>query len=162
VHELLLSDVAGETFKNIRKGATFAQALNWAEKTDNAVVLVSGAAVNNNATRSTALANTRTLLKQLQRLEPAPRVAVALTMSDLLDEDGRARWDAEKAALVELAKAVDANAQLFETAAQSPTGESPVGLDPLVEWLTQTRDAPPRTDGPAEPQRPERTAGRVR
>ncbi len=163
LHELLLSDVAGETFKNIRKGATFGQALKWAGRTDNAVVLVSGAAVNNNATRSTALAHTRTLLKQLRRLEPAPRVAVALTMSDMLDEYGRARWDAEKVALVELAKAVHADAQLFETAAQPQSGESPEGLDRLVEWLTQPKDASAQVEAdPVEQQRPERTAGRVR
>jgi ABC-type cobalamin/Fe3+-siderophores transport system ATPase subunit len=162
LHELLLSDVAGETFKRVRQGEPLNKHLTWLPRVDAAMVLVDGRALADDARRSTALSNTRSLLKQLHKAaEPdSMRVAVMLTMADLVAGGTRKRWEKEAPHLLELAQALDKEGVVLETAARPEDGAAPVGLELVTAWLLSQSE--PATPEPPPPARSTRIAGRSR
>lgn len=141
-HELLLSDVAGETFREVREGMPLDGKIEWLARVDAVLVLVDGASIADGAKRSTALSNTRTLLKQLAAAKETARVGVVLTMADLVTSDVRTRWDDAYPTLLEIARTVDACAATFEIAARRDDGGSPTGLDDLMAWLVAEQPVP--------------------
>lgn len=162
LRELLFSDVAGETFERIRQGEPLGGYITWLSRVDAAVVLVSGRALADNALRSTALSNTRSLLRQMLKASErgAMRVAVVLTMGDLVVNNTRRQWKKEAQPLLALAREIDDDAAIIETAARPEDGGSPQGLDELLAWLL--RAPAPAAPVPIAPARTARIAGRAR
>lgn len=159
LRELLLSDMAGETFDAIVNGATFSDELDWSSRISCALVCVSADAISNGATRSKALSAARLVLRHLRNVDPAPRVAVTLTKADALSGDAEDRWKKESAKLLTLAAEIDPNAAVLTTAALPADGAPSRGLDAVVDWILEKR----RTEAvePADLPRAKRTAGRL-
>lgn len=139
LREILISDIAGETFERVRQGADFDSEIDWLERAAVALVLVDGEAIESNRRRSTELQNARRLMLKLREVVHGRvlRTAVVLTKADCL-QAARADWVREEAVLMGLAKQIDSEARLFETAARPQDGSTPVGLDGLLEWLLET------------------------
>jgi hypothetical protein len=158
-HEVLLSDVAGETFRQVRQGEAFATKLPWIGRANSVLLFIDGDSLADGARRSTALTHARTLLKQLKLAigEGNIRVAVILTMADLVQGETRERWEAAQPTLRTLAQELDPAATILETSARAVP---PMGLTELVEWVLEEPAAatPVRSRAP----RASRVAGRAK
>ncbi|MGA8364968.1 MAG: hypothetical protein WB709_10660 [Solirubrobacteraceae bacterium] len=132
LHEVLLSDVAGETFKQVRHGTPFKEKIEWLDHANLALFLVDGEALADNGLRSSELSNTRRLIGQLRESGAAPRVAVILAKADLLTPEVREKWDHEAQVLLERARQIDKDAALLEITARPPEGMDPEGLDDVL------------------------------
>ena len=141
LHEVLLSDVAGETFKQVRHGTPFKEKIEWLDHANLALFLVDGKALADNGLRSSELSDTRRLIGQLRESGSAPRVAVILAKADLLTPEVRKKWDHEAQVLLERARQIDKDAALLEITARPPEGMDPEGLDDVLGVILE----PPST-----------------
>jgi hypothetical protein len=158
LHEVLLSDVAGETFKQVRQGTPFAEKVDWLARTNLALFLIDGEAIAG-AQRSSALSNTRRLIGQLHEGGVRPRVALVLSKTELITPELRERWEREAQVLLELARRTDNDAVLLELNARPETGAEPSGLGELIRVILP---APaPATAVEIQDERSERMIGRV-
>jgi Double-GTPase 2 len=158
LHEVLLSDVAGETFKQVRQGTPLADKIEWLPRTDLALLLIDGEAIAG-AQRSSALSNTRRLIGQLHESGARPRVALVLSKAELITPELRERWDQEAHVLLELARQTDKDSVLLEVTARPAPGQEPAGLPELLQVIL-----PPPTPIPEvqlDEERSERMIGRV-
>jgi Double-GTPase 2 len=160
LHEVVFSDVAGETFKRVRQGSPFRTEINWLARTNHSLILVDGEAVASNANRSTALSNSRRLIAQLGKAEIPSRLAVVLAKSDRISEEVRPKWEAEAQVLLQLAQKVDKHAVLLETAARPSGGSEPEGVEPLINHILSTPT--PSVVAPPGAGRSGRMIGRVK
>jgi hypothetical protein len=160
LHEVIFSDVAGETFKRVRQGNPFVSEISWLARTNYSLILVDGEAIASDASRSTALSNSRRLILQLGKSEVPCRLAVVLAKSDYITEEIRPKWETEAQVLLRLAQQVDEHAVLLETAARPADGGEPEGVELLIDDILFT--PAPRPAEPAEAVRSERMIGRVK
>ncbi len=158
IHEVLLSDIAGETFRQVREGASFSDKLPWLGRADSALLCVDGASLADGARRSTALTNARVLLRQLTlaRGDRGLRLAIVLTMADLVTDNVRRRWNDGRESLMSLARELDVDAVALETSARA---DPPLGLEELVSWILEE----PRIETPISTpgKRPSRVSART-
>jgi Double-GTPase 2 len=159
LHEVLLSDVAGETFKQVRQGTPFAEKVEWLDHTDLALFLVDGEAIAG-AQRSSALSNTRRLIGQLHESGVRTRVGLVLSKAELITPELRERWDREAEVLLELARQTDGDAMLLELTARPAVGGEPTGLPGLLGVILPAPAPAPLVE--VEDERSERMIGRVR
>ena len=156
-HEVLLGDVAGETFKQVRQGTPFNEKVEWLDRVRHALFLVDGDAFANDGRRSSALSNTRRLIGQLRESGAKPTVAVVLAKGDRITTEVRERWDREAQVLLALAKQIDTQAVLLETTARPPDG-NPTGLEDVLDVILSPTSTAPSA---FETARAERMIGRV-
>ena len=158
MHEVLLSDVAGETFRQVRYGTPFREKIEWLDTANLALFLIDGEGFADDGRRSSALSNTRRLIGQLRESGATPSVAVVLAKADLITTDLREKWDREGQVLLELAREIDTDAVLLEITARPPGGGDPAGLQDILGVILEPPSAPSAV---FQPTRAERMIGRV-
>ena len=158
MREVLLSDVAGETFKQVRYGTPFSEKIDWLDSANLALFLIDGEDFADDGRRSSALENTRRLIGQLRESGATPSVAVVLAKADLITTELRKKWDHEGPVLLERAREIDSDAVVLELTARAPEGHEPMGLEDLLGVILK-----PPSDPAAvfQPTRAERMIGRV-
>lgn len=156
LREIMLSDMAGETFKRILNDTPVDEVLEWSARLNCVAVCVNAEAIADGAQRSNALEAARLLLVQL-RAAARPRIAVVLTKADKLGGHEE-RWQRESEKLLTLARGTDADASIITTAALPESG-SPRGLEEFIDWVVATRDE--EDDVSVQLPRASRTAGRI-
>jgi Double-GTPase 2 len=159
LHEVLLSDVAGETFKQVRQGTPFAEKIEWLPRTDLALFLIDGEAIAG-AQRSSALSNTRRLIGQLHESGARPRIALVLSKAELITPELRERWDREAHVLLELTRQTDKDSVLLEVTARPAPGQEPTGLPELLQVILPPPT--PTAEVQLDEDRSERMIGRVK
>lgn len=158
LREVLLSDVAGETFKQVRYGTPFREKIEWLDSANLALFLIDGKDFADDRRRSSTLSNTRRLIGQLRESGATPSVAVVLAKADLITAELSEKWDREGQILLELAREVDTDAVLLEITARPPEGRDPTGLADVLGVIL----GPPSTPAAVfQPARAERMIGRV-
>lgn len=158
MREVLLSDVAGETFKQVRYGTPFRDKIEWLDSVNVALFLIDGGDFADDGRRSSTLSNTRRLIGQLRESGATPTVAVALAKADLITTELREKWSREGQVLLDLAREIDSGAVLLEVTARPPGGEDPAGLQDVLGVILK----PPSASAAVfQPMRAERMIGRV-
>jgi hypothetical protein len=159
MREVLLSDVAGETFRQVRYGTPFREKIEWLDSAHLALFLVDGEDFADDGRRSSALSNTRRLIGQLRESGATPRVAVVLAKADLIPSELRNKWDREGQVLLDLAREIDTDAALLEVTARPPGDGGPAGLQDVLGVVLEPPSAPAARFQPA---RAERMIGRFK
>lgn len=160
--ELLLADVTGEHFRNIREGTRLDDELSWTERVDRFLVLVDGQAFAQPESREVTVTRTQRLLHALAesgQIAPSSRVAVVLAKEDLLDEAARQCYATAERDLLEIARTVDASAAAWRTAARPSDLSAPRGLGRMLDWVAGV-DRAVAVAAPAVAPRPTRAMSR--
>jgi hypothetical protein len=135
--ELLLADLGGAVFEQIRQGRPLLQELPWAMRADRFLVALDAEALS--VPGESEIAATRALrqllaLRSSGAVRATARVGIALTKADTLTDSGERALARHQPNLLAHAAAVDpvpANVRIAFTA----QAEGPAGLGELVAWM---------------------------
>jgi hypothetical protein len=161
--ELLFADYQGEHFTRIREGVEVVDELEWIGRVDRLAIFVDGEQVASPAFAEVAYTRAQRLLWKLrdcQECNPRLRTALVLTKAELVDEDRLADVQSSFDALLTVAREIDPQAPLLKISARPKTGEKPIGLDVLLDWVCM-EDRPAFVANPVLIQ-PTRSLGRLR
>lgn len=136
--ELLFADITGEHFERIREGTPLLDELPWAERVDRFLVILDGKGFATPGEREIVLNRARRQIFALcnsDAVNETARVAIALTKTDKLSDDGPDRFSLEKDSLLADLRGIDDQASSLLIAARPDDGTSVRGVDRLIEWL---------------------------
>jgi hypothetical protein len=136
--ELLLSDLGGAQFERVREGQPLLDELPWAARADRFAVVLDADALSQSGESEVAVTRTRRLLLALDAsgaVRDSARVALVLTKTDRLDENGAKALARHEADLLELARCCDPDAAWVRTAAVALARTERQGLAEFVSWL---------------------------
>lgn len=144
---LLLADLPGETFRELRDSVTFPEDVPLIGRADKLVFLADGERLADPKRRPLVQSGIRQLLQRFRAAGlPDERTSIALvvTMWDLMvdDPDASSYWTPREAELLSELREIDAQASHFRVSARPPTGW---GHDDHMETLTRWLTEPPPT-----------------
>jgi hypothetical protein len=138
--ELLLADLAGGGFEQVREGRGLLEALPWAVRADRFAVVLDAASLSVPGESEIAITRARRLLLALAAsgaVRDSARVALVLTKADSLSESGAKALSRHEPELLDVARLCDPEAICVHTAAVARVRTERQGLAELVGWLCQ-------------------------